>query len=86
MICSLMCILHPSATFQIFHVGKNQQILQVLRGKFISSTLNDGQNAAQSGFLDLHKCQVGHVEKTSIITHFFLHHDFHTDESSQNIL
>lgn len=45
MIRSLMCILHPSATFQTFHVGKNQQILRVLRGKFISSTLNDKQNA-----------------------------------------
>lgn len=71
MIRSLMCVLNPSATLQTFHIGKNQQILWVLRGKFISSTLNDRQNAAQSWFLDLHKCQVGLVGKTSIITHFF---------------
>lgn len=43
-----MCILHPSATFQKFHRGKHQLILWVLRGEFISSTLNDRQNAARS--------------------------------------
>lgn len=86
MIRSLMCILHPSATFQTFHVGKNQQIIWVLRGKFISSTLNDKQNATQSWFLDLHKCQVGLLEKNINCHPFFLHHGFSTNESSQNIL
>lgn len=63
MICSLMHILHPSATFQKFQGGKHQQILRVLSGKFISSTLNDGQNAALSWFLDLYKCQVRCMKK-----------------------
>lgn len=64
MICSLMRILHPSATFEKFQGGKHQQILRVLRDKFINSTLNDMQNAALRWFLDLYKCQVSRLKKT----------------------